>query len=60
MPDESQVDLFVHGVWKWGASALFDIQISNLDVGSYLRQTSEKALATAEKEKKNKYLQLCL
>ena len=36
------------------------MQIVNLDTGSYLRQTSAKALATAEKEKKDKYLHPCL
>ena len=34
--------------------------IVNLDVGSYLRMTPEKALATAEKDKKDLYLQACL
>ena len=38
----------------------FGMQIVNLDAGSYLRSTSAKALATAEKEKKDKYLQTCL
>ena len=33
VPDESQVDVGVHGFWKWGTSALFDIQIFNLDAG---------------------------
>ena len=31
---------------------MFDIQIVNLDVGSYLLMTPEKALAKAEKEMK--------
>ena len=39
---------------------MFDIRIVNLDAGSYLRMTSEKALAKAEKEKKDLYLQACL
>ena len=39
---------------------MFDIRIVNLDVGSYLRMTPEKALAKAEKEKKDLYLQACL
>ena len=34
--------------------------IVNLDAGSYLPQTSAKALATSEKEKKDKYLEPCL
>ena len=57
VPIESWVDVSVHGLWKWGTTALFDIRIVHLDVGSYLRQTSAKSLATAEKEKKEKYLQ---
>ena len=39
---------------------MFDILIVNLDTGSYLRMTPEKALAKAEKEKKDLYLQACL
>ena len=39
---------------------MFDIIIVNLDVGSYLRMTPKKALAEAEKDKKDLYLQLCL
>ena len=39
---------------------MFDIRIVNLDAGSYLCMTPEKALAKAEKEKKDLYLQACL
>ena len=39
---------------------MFDIQIFNLDAGSYLRMTPEKAIAKAEKEKKDLCLQSCL
>ena len=39
---------------------MFDIQIVNLDAGSYLCMTPEKALAKAEKEKKYLCLQACL
>ena len=39
---------------------MFDIRIVNLDVGSYLHMTPEKALAKVEKEKKDLYLQACL
>ena len=39
---------------------MFEIFIVNLIVGSYLRMTPEKALAKAEREKKNLYLQACL
>ena len=39
---------------------MFDIRIINLDAGSYLRMSPEKALAKAEKEKKDLQLQSCL
>ena len=39
---------------------MFGIRIVNLDAGSYLRMTPEKAFAKAEKEKKDLYLQACL
>ena len=54
MPDKSRADASIHGLWKWGTTDLFDMRIVNLDVGSYLRQTSAKALAMAEKDKKDK------
>ena len=46
-----------HGFWKWVTTAMFDIQIFNFDAGSYLYMTSEKAIAKAEKEKMDLYLQ---
>ena len=39
---------------------MFEIRIFNVDVGSYLRMTPEKALAKTEKEKKDLYLQAFL
>ena len=36
---------------------MFNIRIFNLDAGSYLRMTLEKALAKTEKEKKDLYPQ---
>ena len=39
---------------------MFDIRIINLNAGSYLHITPEKALAKAENEKKDLYLQACL
>ena len=39
---------------------MFDIRIFNLNAGSYLHMTPEKALTKAEKEKKDLYIQACL
>ena len=60
VPAELRSDVSAHGFWKWGTTAMFDIQIFNLDVGSYLRMTPEKALAKAKNEKKDLYLQAYL
>ena len=60
MPDESRADVYVHGFCKWVATAIFVMRIFNIYAVSYLRQTSAKALETAEKEKKDKYLQPCM
>ena len=60
VPAESRSDVSAHGFWKRGTTAIFDIQIVNLDAGSYLRMTPEKVLAKSEKENKDLYLQTCL
>ena len=39
---------------------MFDIRIVNLNAGSYLYMTPEKALTKAEKENNNLYIQACL
>ena len=57
---ESRADISAHGFWKWGTTAFLDMRIVDLDVVSYLYQTSARALARAEKEKKDKYLQPCI
>ena len=58
VPAESRADVSAHGFWKRGTTAMFDIRIVNLDVGSYLRMTPEQDLAKAKKEKKDLYLQV--
>ena len=60
LPAELRADVSAHGFWNRGTTAMFDIRIVNLDAGSYLRMTPEKALTKAEKEKKELYLQACL
>ena len=45
VPAELRSDVSAHGFCKRGTTAMFDIQIVNLDAGSYLRMTPEKAVA---------------
>ena len=47
VPAQSRADVSAHGLLKRGTTAMFDIRIVNLDAGSYLRMTPEKALAKA-------------
>ena len=49
VPADSRADVSAHGFWKRGTTAMFDILIVNLDMGSYLRMTPEKSLAKEEK-----------
>ena len=60
VPAELRTYVSDHGFWKRGTTTMFDIIISNLDAGYYLFMTPEKALAKADKEKKDLYLQACL
>ena len=60
VPAELRSDVSAHGFWKRGTTAMFDIRIVNLNAGSYLSMMPEKALANAEKEKKDLYLQAFL
>ena len=60
VPEESRADARAHSFWKQGTTAMFNIQIVNLNAGSYLRMTPEKDLVKAEKEKKYVYLQAYL
>ena len=53
VPEELRADVSAQGFWKRGTTAMFDIKIVNLDAGSYLHMTPEKALAKAEKERKD-------
>ena len=50
-------DVSAHGFWKQGITAMSDIRIINLDMGSYLCMTLEKAIAKGEKENNDLYLQ---
>ena len=49
VPAESRADVSANIFWKEGTTAMFGIRIFNLDAGSYLRMTPEKALSMAEK-----------
>ena len=60
VPAEARADVSAHSFWKRGTTTMFDIRIVNLDAGSYLHMTLEKALEKAEKEKNDLYLQAFL
>ena len=50
VPADSRSDVSAHSFYKRGTTTMFDIRILNLDAGSYLRMTPEKALAKAERK----------
>ena len=49
VPEELRAYVSTHGFWKLGTTAMFSIQIINLDAGSYLHMTPENALTNADK-----------
>ena len=49
VPSYSRADVIAHGFWKRWTTAMVDMIIVNLNAGSYLRMTPEKALAKAER-----------
>ena len=53
LPEELRADVSAQGLWKWGTTAVFDIQIVKLNAGSYLCMTPEKDIAKEEKENKD-------
>jgi hypothetical protein len=57
---ETRGDVAVHGFWKRGATAVFDIRVTDTDAPTYRGQAPRKVLAKQEKEKKDKYVEHCL
>jgi len=49
-------DLGVRGVWIPQVEALFDVRVPDTDAASYVNLSVSAVLATAEEEKKHKYL----
>ena len=39
VPADLMADISAHSLWKWGTTAMCDIGIVDLDVGSYMRTT---------------------
>ena len=59
-PPDHHADVAAHGFWRKGATAIFDIQVTDTDAPSYQGQDPHKVLAKHEKEKKDKYAGPCL
>ena len=52
VPAESRSYVSAHSFWKRASTAMFDILIINLDVGSYLRMSQEKDVAMVKGKKR--------
>ncbi len=59
-PPELRGDVAVHGFWKRGQTAIFDIRVTDTDAPSYRSMDPHKILAKQEREKKAKYNAPCL
>ena len=49
VPAESRADISAHVLWKQVTTTMFNVQIVNLDVSSYLHITPKKTLTKAVK-----------
>jgi hypothetical protein len=59
-PPELCGNVGVHGFWRRGATAIFDIRVTDADAPYHCGQDPHKILAKHEKEKKDKYVKACL
>jgi hypothetical protein len=57
---ELKGDAAVHGFWRRGTTAIFDVRITDTDTPSYRTRDPVKVLKKQEEEKKKKYNELCL
>ena len=59
-PTEERGDLLIRNIWKHQTDCILDVRITNLDAPSNIHRKPEAVLLSHEREKKKKYLQLCL
>ncbi len=59
-PPDIRGDVAVHGFWRRGATAIFDVRVTDTDAPYHRGQDPHKILAKHEKEKKEKYVDACL
>ena len=52
VPADPRADVSAHGFWNQGTTAMFDIRIFNLDVGSYLLMTLKMLLQRRRKKRR--------
>ena len=58
--DEKRGDVGVHGFWKRGTQAIFDVRITDTSSRSHRNTDPLIVLQRQEKEKKDKYRDACL
>jgi hypothetical protein len=59
-PPDLRGDVAAHGFWRRGTTAIFDVRVTDMDAPSNHGQDPGKILKKHEKEKRSKYLALCL
>jgi hypothetical protein len=59
-PPELLGNIGVYGFWRRGATAIFDVRVTDIGAPYHRGQDSHKILAKHEKEKKDKYVDACL
>ena len=60
VPPNNRGDVAACDFWKWNTTTIFDFQIPDTDVQSYLDWDPARVLTTQEKAKKKNHLAKCL
>jgi hypothetical protein len=60
LPPDLRGDIAAHGFWRRGTTAIFDVRVTDTDAPSNRGMDPAKILKRHEKEKRDKYLDLCL
>jgi hypothetical protein len=60
VPPDLRGDIAAHGFWRRGTTAIFDVRVTDTDAPSNKGVDPTKILKRHEKEKRDKYLDLCL
>jgi hypothetical protein len=58
--EDERGDILIRGFWARGTDCILDVRVTGTDTKTYCKRDPAKVLESQEKEKKRKYLEVCL